>query len=167
MRDSDIEIRSLREDDVREIRNLSEGLGLSPWTRQDYLDEMRRSDAHLMVAVKDESVIGFLVSRRVPGAAAGTFDAEIYNIGVREEYQGSSIGQKLMGDLVRECRDNSVRDVWLEVRRKNMKAIRFYKRFGFKEDGIRPAFYQHPPDDAVTMHLTIPAQTNELNVTNP
>lgn len=160
MQENNIAIRPLEERDVGEIIEMSDVLGLSPWTRKDYLDELKRKDSFLIVASSQREIMGFLVARRVPGPVGGTFEAEIYNIGVRTDLQNSGIGRSLMSELVQSCRDNSVKDVWLEVRHRNKKAIDFYTRFGFSEVGIRHNFYQHPSDDAVTMHLTIVPKSN-------
>jgi [ribosomal protein S18]-alanine N-acetyltransferase len=152
---SDISVRPLREGDIREIIEMSDLLGLSPWTRQDYLAELRRKDSHLTIAQIDEQLTGFLAARRVPGPNDGVFDMEVYNIGVRPEHQRTGVGQVLMHDLIVFSRRNSVSDIWLEVRRKNSSAIAFYLSFGFAECGIRRGFYQHPSDDAVTMRLAL------------
>jgi [ribosomal protein S18]-alanine N-acetyltransferase len=151
----DIWVRSLHEGDIEKILLMSDLLGLSPWTRQDYLDELRRNDSHLTVAQIDERLAGFLAARRVPGPRDGAFDMELYNIGVRPEHQRAGVGQILMHDLIAFSWRNSVSDIWLEVRRKNSAAIAFYLSFGFAESGIRRGFYQHPSDDAVTMRLEL------------
>ena len=43
----------------------------------------------------------------------------------------------------------------LEVRQGNKAAISLYKKLGFKEDGIRPNFYDAPKEDALLMSLEI------------
>ena len=43
----------------------------------------------------------------------------------------------------------------LEVRCGNKAAISLYKKLGFKEDGIRPEFYDEPKEDALLMSLEI------------
>ena len=43
----------------------------------------------------------------------------------------------------------------LDVRVGNEAAISLYKKLGFKEDGIRPNFYDKPKEDALLMSLTI------------
>lgn len=152
---SDISVRPLREGDIEEILVMSDLLGLSPWTCQDYLDELQRKDSHLIVAQKDERLAGFLAARRVVGPRESAFDMELYNIGVRPELQRAGVGRMLMHDLIVFSRGNSVSDIWLEVRRKNLSAIAFYLSFGFAESGIRRGFYKHPSDDAVTMRLEL------------
>lgn len=153
-----ISVRPFREADIEEIRKVSDQLGLSPWTRVDYHEELRRTDSHLRVAMTGENIAGFLAARRVPGTKDGTFDVEVYNIGVRKEYQRTGVGRILISDLVAYAQNYPVYYIWLEVRRKNFSAIAFYLSFGFEECGIRRAFYLHPPDDAVTMRLQLESQ---------
>ncbi|ADB58108.1 GNAT family N-acetyltransferase [Archaeoglobus profundus] len=62
--------------------------------------------------------------------------AEIHEIVVHPEWQGKGIGTSLMKkalDYAKE-RGRKVVELWVGV--KNLKAIRFYKKFGFKERGV-------------------------------
>ena len=148
-------LRALEEGDLERVIAIADSLGLSPWSRADYIAELKRTDAYMSVARIDDEIIGFLVARRVPGLATDSWEAELYNIGVRKNFQSSGIGKLLMDGLIHQCRRGGVREIWLEVRRKNLSAIRFYQRFGFEESGLRTNFYRDPTDDALLMSLEI------------
>lgn len=148
-------LRALEESDVERVIAIADSLGLSPWSRADYIAELKRTDAYMSVASIDEEITGFLVARRVPGPAPDSWEAELYNIGVSRNFQFSGIGKLLMDGLINRCRRGGVQEIWLEVRRKNHSAIRFYQGFGFEESGLRTNFYRDPTDDALLMRLKI------------
>ena len=139
--------------DISSVENLATSCGLSYWTRADYLSELARGDSIFLKATSgDESSLGFIVGRLVPGIVReGEFDAEIYNIGVRPSVQNSGIGSRLMHAFMTECQNRSVGALWLEVRKSNSTAIAFYSKHGFDLMTIRSSFYRDPVEDAIVM----------------
>lgn len=111
----------------------------------------------MLVAEADGGEIaGFIIGRFQPGFPAGQpLEAEIYNIGVLEQFRVAGIGTKLFNEYVRRCRDAGVAAVWLEVRASNAPAIAFYKKNGFERHSVRPNFYADPAEDAVVMTAAI------------
>ena len=146
-------IRRFSEGDCNIVFELSEDLGLSPWSVQDYRDELERGDSRMLIAERGRSVCGFIVGRIVPGNLEDEVDAEIYNIGVSAAYQRSGVGAALIEKFLGLCRAAGAKFVWLEVRSANSNAIAFYERAGFQEFATRPKFYRDPEDDAIVMRL--------------
>lgn len=149
-------LRRFRDEDCPAALAIAAELGLSPWTLDDYREELVRRDSEMSAAVVGSKLAGFIVGRRVPSAGdGGEWDAEIYNIGVSREFQHAGIGSRLMAGFIEGCRDAAVREIWLDVRGSNALAIRFYKKFGFKDVMIRRGFYRDPRDDGVVMRLEL------------
>ncbi|NOT47858.1 MAG: ribosomal protein S18-alanine N-acetyltransferase [Acidobacteria bacterium] len=156
MTNKDVTLRDFVEEDIDQVVALTEELGLSRWSREDYLAELARSDSHMHVALRLEKLIGFIVGRNIPGSRDETgLDAEIYNIGVHRSEQGSGVGRVLLCSVLDECRRKNVQLVWLEVRVKNANAISFYEKAGFTQFAARPKFYTDPPDDGIVMRLSL------------
>lgn len=65
-----------------------------------------------------------------------TQTAYITMIGVKEEYQRQQIGSKLMSACVGAAKQRGMKVIRLEVLNTNEKAIAFYKRHGFREEGV-------------------------------
>ena len=80
-------------------------------------------------------------------------EAELFDIAVREEYQGKKLSNILMNHLIENCRHRNVRTIFLEVNINNTKAINLYDKFGFKEYSRRKNYYGD--SDAVLMKLEL------------
>jgi ribosomal-protein-alanine N-acetyltransferase len=101
-------------------------------------------------------MIGFIVGRKVAGQDnLGRRDAEVYNIAVVKNMQGSGCGQNLFDAFAAICSQDDIANVWLEVRRSNVKAIQFYERNGFEAVQTRNHFYDNPREHAILMRLVL------------
>ena len=67
--------------------------------------------------------------------------SEINYLLVKEENRNNGIGTKLLEYVFDIMNENGVVSVSLEVDTTNNKAINLYKKFGFKEKGIRKRYY--------------------------
>ena len=65
---------------------------------------------------------------------------EIANFNVLEEYQNNHIGTKLLTNLI-DTYYGKVKNITLEVKKDNIKAIYLYKKMGFIEKSIRKGYY--------------------------
>ncbi len=142
-------------DDTPEIIRIAETANLSPWSREDLVEELAHVDSFMRKAVTDQPAIcGFLVSRFIPSSETATgLDVELYNIGINPHYRRRGIGSALLWALIDRAKRSKAEKIWLDVRRQNDTAISFYEHFGFVETGIRRGFYSHPDDDGVMMML--------------
>lgn len=154
---SNLRIRPIEAADIADLIRIGEETNLSRWTAQNYLDEMK-NDAAIMLRLvaEDNSTIGFVVGRTVIGGEIETqLDAEIYNIAINLSDQGSGYGQILFDEFLRVCSTHEVRNIWLEVRESNQKAIAFYEKNGFTHVQTRNNFYSDPREAALLMKLIL------------
>ncbi len=144
----------MRPDDIAAVIDIAGDLGLSYWSRADYIDEASRTDSiSLVMGNAEELVVGFIVGRIVPGNIEGSKDAEIYNLGVIEDQQRRALGSYLLRQFLTRCAKAEVSSIWLDVRISNLKAIRFYRKHGFVDTATRPSFYSQPAEDGILMEL--------------
>lgn len=148
-----IEITRVSATDIPAIEAIAHACSLATWTGSDYMNELSRSDSLFFKAGCDSgSCLGFILARIIPAVRAENGeDAEIYNIGVMPDKQGTGIGTMLMNAVRDECRNRSVRVVWLEVRRGNSQGISFYSKHNFDVVAVRRSFYRDPVEDAIVM----------------
>ena len=88
-----------------------------------------------LVYLKDEKVVGFLNYYLI-------YDRiEIVNFNVLENYQNLHIGSNLIERLIEVGNDKKLKNITLEVRIDNQKAIHIYEKYGFKKVSIRKKYY--------------------------
>jgi [ribosomal protein S18]-alanine N-acetyltransferase len=98
---------------------------------------------------KSGRVVGFLVARVVAP------EAELESIAVSAAEQRRGIGRGLFFAMRDELRQAGAREVLLEVRVSNQRALDFYRSLGWSETGRRPRYYADPEEDAVLMSLKL------------
>lgn len=93
----------------------------------------------------NEEVIGFFEVSNVAG------ESELFDIAIKKEFQGRGYSKILMEQLLKVCKEKNSRTIFLEVNKINLRAIKLYEKFGFKEYAIRKNYYGE--NDAVLMKL--------------
>jgi [ribosomal protein S18]-alanine N-acetyltransferase len=110
----------------------------SQWDPEGYLDY------DCLVAIEDDHVAGFLVSRQTaPG------EREILNVAVELSERRRGVARRLIAAELERPRGQ-----WfLEVRQSNLAAFNLYKACGFQEIGRRASYYHNPPEPGIVMKL--------------
>ncbi|MEZ5362996.1 MAG: ribosomal protein S18-alanine N-acetyltransferase [Bryobacterales bacterium] len=119
---------------------------LSPWRRDSLARVLEGADDHyrLSVAVVGDSVAGFLLWQALPDG-----EVEILSLAVAERARRRGTAQALLRRLI----DTNSGPFFLEVRVSNRAARALYAKLGFVEQGIRPAYYHRPVEDALLLRL--------------
>ena len=78
-------------------------------------------------------------------------EAHITNIAVRKQCQRHSIGELLLISLIDLSNQLNASFMTLEIRASNTTAQNLYAKFGFKQVGLRPAYYLDNREDGVLM----------------
>ncbi|MBX9600892.1 MAG: GNAT family N-acetyltransferase [Bryobacteraceae bacterium] len=108
----------------------------SQWEPEDYLGH------DCEVASWHGTVAGFLVSRRIAER-----EYEILNVAVDPRFRRRGLAQR----LIRNHQNKFPGICFLEVRQSNQAARNLYLTLGFEEAGVRPGYYDHPPEAAIVM----------------
>ena len=104
----------------------------------------------MLTAETNSEIVGFIVARLITQLDVKG-EVEIYNIAVRKDLRRAGIGKKLLQAVLAEVGGKISGHVWLEVRRSNVSARKFYEANGFKVFGERKNFYTNPLEDAILM----------------
>lgn len=140
---------------VADLIHIGDTVGLSPWTAENYLDELKNPDSVMLRLVSiDNRTLGFVVGRIV-GSPDNGAEAEIYNIAVKPRAQRKGNGQRLLDAFVERCHEKRVSTIWLEVRESNHSAIAFYERNGFTLVQRRSHFYSDPREHGWLMRSNL------------
>ena len=139
-------IRDMKESDLDRIMEIEEKSFNPPWSREAFLLELTKNLlAKYIVAEVDGQVVGY------GGIWLIIDEGHVTNIAVDEEYRGKGIGSKILEGLIQICRERNMTAMTLEVRKSNVVAQSLYRKYGFKEYGIRKGYYQDNNEDAIIM----------------
>jgi ribosomal-protein-alanine N-acetyltransferase len=94
-------------------------------------------------------ISGFIVARCIDK------EWELENVAVRPVSRSQGLGRALVERLLQLAREAPAARVFLEVRESNRPARSLYSQLGFQETGLRPVYYSHPIEDAITYEIVI------------
>ena len=138
------------EEDLAEVVKIENRCHLTPWTNKNFIDSYGAKN--LFKVLKNENdIIGYYI------ALFASDECELLNITIMSELQKKGFGELMLKDLFSECRKANIVNIFLEVRKSNLLAIRLYKKSGFNEIGIRNNYYQNKAgkEDAILMGMAI------------
>jgi ribosomal-protein-alanine N-acetyltransferase len=78
-------------------------------------------------------------------------EAHVTTIAVDPLHRRQRIGERLLVALIDEAMKRGARWVTLEVRKSNLGAQTLYRKYGFKDIGIRKGYYSDNREDAIVM----------------
>ena len=85
-------------------------------------------------------------------------ESHLLNIAVKQDHQGQGYGKILIEHFLQETKKIGVKNIYLEVRCSNQKAITLYEKYNFKIIGTRKNYYQkdkkNPKEDGLIYNLT-------------
>jgi [ribosomal protein S18]-alanine N-acetyltransferase len=139
-------VRLGKETDLLAVARIERESFSDPWSLPALLGELEPSYLHLpLVAELDGEIAGYLMAWRVHD------ELHILNLAVAIRLRRRGVADALMAAAMDDARRAGLRLVTLEVRVGNQAARSFYRRLGFRQNGIRPGYYQDTGEDALIM----------------
>jgi ribosomal-protein-alanine N-acetyltransferase len=149
--EDDFRIDAAAEADLDAVLEIERLCFPAPWARQAFADELARPWARLEVlrASTSERLVGFCNYWLVAD------ELQILNIAVHPEARRRGHAARLLRHILDQGRRHESRMASLEVRVSNHAAAALYRKFGFREVGIRPRYYADNGEDARLMDLDL------------
>lgn len=140
-------IREMQSGDLEKVTELEAACFSMPWKYKDFEECLKNPyRVYLLAETDGQEVIGGCMLTEIAG------EGDISNVAVAERFRGQGIAAALLQRLLEYGRDTyGINAFTLEVRSKNIPAIRLYESAGFQSEGVRPNFYDKPKDDAIIM----------------
>ena len=110
------------------------------WSYNILKNELLNDKTTYIVAKENDQIVGFA------GIITCLDEATLNNIVVKKSCRGRGIGGELLDSIIELCGDLNMKTLTLEVDSSNIPAISLYKKFGFKNLGIRKKYYNHTSD---------------------
>ena len=120
-------------------------------------NELAAPDSVFIIAELNETAIGFaqLIIGSKDEAIEGSRPLEIRRIYTLEAFIGKGVGSGLMQAAIQEARLRGCDCVWLGVWEENLRAISFYKKWGFREVGNHIFSVGNDPQNDFIMELDL------------
>jgi ribosomal-protein-alanine N-acetyltransferase len=150
-RHAPLALRPMRRSDLDAVLAIEQRAFPQPWTRGFFEKELAMPQAACVVATLADDggpVVGYSVCWSILD------ERHLLNVAVHPEHRSLGVGWRLMEAVLEAGRASGGRVVYLEVRAGNVGARRLYKRFGFRELGVRRGYYG-PGQDAIVMELRL------------
>jgi len=140
-----IKIRDAYEDDLDAICEIESGSFSAPFTREMFEGMMEGRPFGGITADNEGDVAGYLFY------STGADEMELVTVAVAERYRNKGIAALLIDKMFSVARISNVIQIFLEVRPSNLPAQALYLKMGFKNAGIRKAYYKDNNEDAIVM----------------
>ena len=168
---SELIIRKAEEHDILEIARLETiCFPEDPWSEESIRHEILENPAALYIVAEVTEVADVTGDAGNTGKQTGDASAElqpviagymgvwkvvdeghIMNVAVAPEFRRMHVGEAIIQTMLDVTAQNGVNTWTLEVRVDNDPAINLYRKFGFKEAGVRKGYYEYDHTDALIM----------------
>lgn len=118
------------------------------WTYNILKNELNNPHSKIIVAKINDEIVGF-------SSVSILLDtAEITNIVIKKIYRGKGFSSVLLKEIIDTAKSNNCKYLNLEVNSNNIIAINLYKKFNFKQVGLRKNYYTNGDAILFTKNLS-------------
>lgn len=119
------------------------------WKYTTFKKELENPNSKYIKAKINDKIVGFA------GIWKAVDDIHITNIVTAKEYRKKGIGTALLANLIEFAKhEKGITSITLEVNSNNIPAQKLYKKYGFKNVGLRKKYYNNTYD-ALIMTLNL------------
>jgi len=146
----DLRFEPMTEADLRRVLEIEKNIYAFPWTLGNFRDSIRAGYA-CWVYREGRHLIGYAV------LVIAADEAHLLNLSVAAHAQNRGHGRRLLGNVIEITRARGARVLFLEVRPSNEAGQRLYAGQGFKQVGVRRAYYpaHRGREDALVLSLDL------------
>ena len=129
--------------------------GKSPWAKDVLEKDVAHNPAAIYIVLEvEEEIVGFIGARTTESA-----DLHITNVAVLHDYRFLNVATLLLKALEKIARKLDKKEITLEARVSNTKAIKLYRKNGYEVVGTKENYYTPENEDAVEMLYALPPKT--------
>ena len=144
-----INIRNARINDIDSIMDIEpEAFGKHHWSKQSFTNEFSNAYSRYFIAetnTLESKLIGYI------GYWIIQDEGHITTLAVSPFYKRNHVADILLYTLITDAILNSIKWLTLEVRVGNIAAIKLYRKYNFKQLGLRKNYYQDNNEDALIL----------------
>lgn len=148
----DLRFATMGNADLPEVEAIERDVYEHPWTMGNFIDSLASGYETRVLRDGAGVVAGYFLLLLAPD------EAHLLNITVRRAFQGRGIGRLLLDQACSIARARAATVMLLEVRPSNPHALAVYRHVGFRQIGLRKAYYpaaDRQREDAIVMQLAL------------
>ena len=139
-----IEIQKMKQEHLEQIQDILLTDFDEFWNAGVLKNELENPLSVYIVALNQGEVVGYA------GLWQPDDEGHVTNIVTKKDKRGNNIGTLMLEEIINIAKNKNMKSITLEVNVNNNIAINLYKKYGFKEVGTRPKYYNNT-DDAIIM----------------
>lgn len=148
-KNNSVKISMMTLDDLEEIRGLLTSEFDKFWNYTTLKEELSSPFSKYIIAkMQDGTIVGFA------GIKIVLDEADLMNIVTKKNMRNLGIASSMLEYLIYICKEEKINLLNLEVNVQNTIAINLYKKYNFKQVGLRKKYYDNTYD-AILMSLSI------------
>ena len=161
-------IEPMRLQDIKEVMEIEQDSFPTPWSARAYRHELLDNDLSHYFVVRQHRTEGPGLSlparvrrrlglgKRLPILGYGGFwmmagEAHISTIAVQPHWRRLGIGELLLAAMLDRATELEADMATLEARVSNVTAQNLYRKYGFRQVGLRRRYYRDSDEDALIM----------------
>ena len=130
-----LRVRPLKPNELLQVAEIEKEAFGQPYSEELLKKELGLPFSLFLVAELGGKIVGYAFGWKLGESF------ELHRIAVKREERRRGVGRKLLKELLKRCREEGVKEVFLEVRKGNAPAVNLYRSLGFKEVGERKNYY--------------------------
>ena len=139
-----IEIQKMKQEHLEQIQDILLTDFDEFWNAGVLKNELENPLSVYIVALNQGEVVGYA------GLWQPDDEGHVTNIVTKKDKRRNNIGTLMLEEIINIAKNKNMKSITLEVNVNNNIAINLYKKYGFKEVGTRPKYYNNT-DDAIIM----------------
>ncbi|HKW03297.1 MAG TPA: tRNA (adenosine(37)-N6)-threonylcarbamoyltransferase complex dimerization subunit type 1 TsaB [Vicinamibacterales bacterium] len=147
--------RAVTREELAAVESLQRQTFTNPWAAESIKWELENTDVARLYVMRatDQRVVAYCACWIV-------FDElHINSLAVDPAWRRRGLARRLLVSVFGDAVASGAQSATLEVRRSNEAARALYEGLGFKVDGVRRDYYQHPREDALILwNRQLPAE---------
>ena len=148
MEKNNLTILPMTFNDLDEIKDILQSDFDEFWDYTTFKEELSSSFSKYIIArSSDNTIVGFA------GIKIVLDEADLMNIVTKKNMRSLGIASSILEYLITYCKSVKLKSLNLEVNAQNSIAINLYKKYNFKEVGLRKKYYNNTYD-AILMSLS-------------
>ena len=110
------------------------------WSQNQWQKELENDFVTTIGIYLNNKLLGLCVFQKIYD------EAEISYLSVHPSYKRLGLGKELIYMTFKECKNENIKKIFLEVSLENKQALRFYDYFGFETISVRKKYYKDGSD---------------------